>query len=104
MKYIDHMKVLTHHFIKNMEIETSIACLSQHLNCSERHVKTVVNYLNQHGLIRWDVQRGRGKKPKITVLYSTEEIQMIEAKLLVEYEQYKDAFQIVQQLNSHSAG
>ena len=94
MKYIDHMKVLTHHFNKNMEIETSIACLSGHLNCSERHVKTVVNYLNQHGQIRWEVQRGRGKKPKITVLYSTEEIQMIEAKLLVDTNNIRRLFRL----------
>ncbi|WP_318614425.1 ABC transporter substrate-binding protein [Sporosarcina sp. YIM B06819] len=101
MKYIEHTKELTRHFIKNIETETTIAQLALLLNCSERHSKTVMKYLHQQGHIRWVVQKGRGKKPKITVLQSNDEIQLTEAKHNIQQGHYKDAFQIIQQFDSH---
>lgn len=101
MKYIEHIKELTRHFSKNIETETSIAQISLLLNCSERHSKTVMNYLHQQGHIRWVVQQGRGKKPKITVLQSNDEIQLTQAKHNIQQGHYKNAFQIIQQFDSH---
>ncbi|MEK5038433.1 ABC transporter substrate-binding protein [Sporosarcina sp. FSL K6-3457] len=101
MKYIEHVKELTRHFIKNRETETTIAQLSVLLNCSERHSKTVMKYLHEQGHIRWVVQKGRGKKPKITVLQSNDELQLTEAKHNIQQGHYKDAFQIIQQFDSH---
>ncbi len=101
MKYIEHLKVLTRHFSKKIETETTISQLSLLLNCSDRHVKTVVKYLHQQGHICWSFQKGRGKKPTISVLQSNEEIQLTEAKRKIQHGHYKDAFQIVQQYDSH---
>ncbi|KAA0965925.1 hypothetical protein FQ087_06595 [Sporosarcina sp. ANT_H38] len=100
MKYIEHSKELTLHFRKNSETETTIADLSKLLNCSDRHVKTVVKYLHQQGHIHWAIQNGRGKKPKITVLQSNQEILLKEAKHNIQHGHYKDAFQIIQQFDS----
>lgn len=101
MKYSEHLKVLSQHFQKSLETETTIAQLSLLLKCSDRHVKTVVKYLHQVGQIRWIVQKGRGKKPKITLLQSNEEIQLTEAKHKIHHGHYKDAFQIIQQCEMH---
>ena len=101
MKYMEHAKELTRHFSKNIETETTIAQLSLLLNCSERHSKTVMKYLHEQGHIHWAVQKGRGKKPKITVLQSNDEIQLAEAKHNIQQDNYKDAFQIIQQFDSH---
>lgn len=101
MKYIDHLKELSRHFSKNIEKETTIAQLSLLLNCSDRHVKTIVKYLHQNGHIYWVIQKGRGKKPKITIFQSNDEIQLTEAKSKIQHGHYKDAFQIVQQFDSH---
>lgn len=100
MKYIEHSKELTQHFRKNSETETTIADLSKLLNCSGRHVKTVVKYLHQQGHINWVTQNGRGKKPKITVLQSNEEILLKVAKHNIQHGHYKDAFHIIQQFDS----
>ncbi|WP_188206980.1 ABC transporter substrate-binding protein [Alkalibacillus aidingensis] len=99
MKYIDYAKMIATHFPKNKPVETSIDDISGLLKCSERHTKTVLNYLDQREWIRWDVQRGRGKKPKITLLLDHADILFEEAVKLSKEEHYQKAFQIVQRLN-----
>lgn len=99
MKYLKQMKQLTRYFKKDVEIETSIASLAEVLNCSERHVKTIVNYLAANHFIEWKTQRGRGKKPRIRLLYNLQEIELAEAKQFVELEKYQKAFGIVENLD-----
>ena len=102
MKYIEHMKVLTRYFNKKEEVETTIARLAEILSCSERHVKTIVNFLHQAGYVEWRIQRGRGKKPKLMLNYTHEEVHLKEAKQSVKMEKYQAAFFIVSQLEKEA--
>ena len=102
MRYIEHLKVLANHFKKNAETETSIAQLAKLLCCSDRHVKTIVAYLDEEQLIKWHTKQGRGKKPKITVQYSSEEVILLKAKHLVEKGHYQKGFECAQSLGTIS--
>ena len=95
MKYLDHLLELTNHFTEGIEEETTVASLADILNCSERHVKTVVKVLHSEGAINWVTQRGRGKKPKLTILFTKDEILLDQSKEMVRTEQYQDAFSLV---------
>lgn len=98
MKYIKQMKLLTHYFKKQEEVETSISVLAEILNCSDRHAKTIVNYLASQQFIEWKIKRGRGKKPRISLNFNSAEIQLAEAKEYVKLAKYQEAFRINENL------
>lgn len=100
MKYIEHLKILTNRFKKNVETETSIAQLTNLLCCSDRHVKTIVAYLHDEQFIKWHTQQGRGKKPTITMQYSNEDVIFLQAKHLVEKGHYQSGFECAQSLGT----
>ncbi|MGG0667256.1 ABC transporter substrate-binding protein [Lederbergia citrisecunda] len=95
MKYLDHLLELTNHFTEGMEEETTVATLAGILNCSERHVKNVVKVLHSEGAIKWVTQRGRGKKPRITILFTKDELLLDQSKVMVRTGRYQDAFSLV---------
>jgi SgrR family transcriptional regulator len=99
MKFFDHLIVLTNHFEIGVETETTIAHISQFLNCSERHVKTIVHYLTKEGFIHWETHKGRGRKPRIKLLYPKEKLCLKEAMRMVKEENYQEAFQVVLSLS-----
>ena len=101
MKYVDHLLELTKHFTEGIEEETSVASLAGILNCSERHVKTVVNVLHSEGAIKWVTQKGRGKKPKITIQFTSDEILLNQTKGMVRAGRYQDAFLLVDSMAEH---
>lgn len=98
MKYIEHLKTLAKHFPKNIETETSIAALKHVLCCSDRHVKTIVAYLHDEQFICWHTQKGRGKKPRLTMYVSLEDIIFLQARHLVEEGHYQRGFESAQLL------
>ena len=98
MKYVDHLLELTKHFTEGMEEETTVASLAGILNCSERHVKTVVSVLHSEGAIKWMTQKGRGKKPKITLQLTRDEILLNQIKEKVRAGRYEDAFSLVESM------
>ncbi|MGM7683469.1 ABC transporter substrate-binding protein [Cytobacillus sp. Hm23] len=102
MKYFDYLIKLTEHFKPGVGNETTIFDISKLLTCSERHVKTIVQYLNEEGYINWKVQRGRGKKPTITIIYSNEQLCLNYAKQKIQQGQYQQAFRIVENLGDSS--
>ncbi|MEH7223353.1 ABC transporter substrate-binding protein [Bacillus sp. JJ1566] len=99
MKFFDHLLVLSDHFDIDNETKTSIAHISQLLNCSERHVKTILRYLESEGYIKWDFQKGRGKKPRIRLLFTKDELYFQKAKRYVKEEKYQEAFHAAQALS-----
>lgn len=100
MKYVEYLLELTSHFQEDNETETSISALSGILNCSERHVKTIMQSLQNDGVIEWQTQRGRGKKPRLTVKMSRNTVLLIQAKKRVEVQQYREAFMLMESLGS----
>lgn len=101
MKYLDHLLELTNHFTEGIEAETTVASLAGILNCSERHVKSIVKVLHSEGAIKWVTQRGRGKKPKLTILFTKDEILLDQSKEMVRAELYQDAFSLVDSMGKH---
>lgn len=95
MKYFEHLKKLSASFETHIGTETTVAELAKILYCSDRHVKTIVQYLNDKRYIQWNTQRGRGKKPKLTVLFSLDNLYFKEAKRKVQIEEYHEAFKII---------
>ncbi|MCG3087469.1 ABC transporter substrate-binding protein [Sporosarcina cyprini] len=96
MRYTEHLLTLADHFERGSQVETSIALLAGMLNCSERHVKTIMNALHDEQVVSWATKRGRGKKPKLTLLLSKDDILISEARRLAETDRYKDAFALVE--------
>lgn len=99
MKYLEHLLELTNHFTTGQATETSIATIAGILNCSDRHVKTIVQSLQSDGMIEWVTQRGRGKKPKLTIRMKRNAVLMIQAKLKIGTLQYKEAFSLIESLD-----
>lgn len=95
MKYLDHLLELTNHFTVGIEEETTVVTLARILNCSERHVKNIVKLLHSEGAIKWVTQRGRGKKPRLTILFSKDELLLDQSKEMVRIGRYHDAFLLV---------
>ncbi len=60
-------------FNENVRKETSVEELAQIWQCSTRYAKTIVKKLQQQQIIKWEVTKGRGKKPFITILRSKED-------------------------------
>jgi len=98
VKYLDHLLELTKHFTEGIEVETTVSYLAGILNCSERHVKSVVKELHNEGAIKWVTQRGRGKKPKLTILFTKDEVLLGQSKEMVRAEQYQEAFSLVESM------
>jgi len=61
------------HFQEHSPTTTSIEELADIWNCSTRYAKTIINRLASNNVIQWEVFRGRGKKPKLTLLRSKNE-------------------------------
>jgi SgrR family transcriptional regulator len=98
MRYFDHIMALSEHYHVN-ETETTVAQISQVLNCTERHVKTIISYLERESIIDWKTQKGRGKKSIIKLLYNREELCLRNAMKLAEEGNYQEAFQGILKLS-----
>ena len=58
---------------EHVRTETSVEELAQIWQCSTRYAKTIVKKLQQQQIIKWEVTKGRGKKPFITILQLKEQ-------------------------------
>ncbi|MFA1820351.1 ABC transporter substrate-binding protein [Virgibacillus oceani] len=99
MKYMEYARLLISSFPKNEKTETTISELANLFHCSDRHAKTIIHYLKDNNWLKWEVQQGRGKKPKLMLLYDIEDLLLEQAIHKAKSEQYHDAFQVIQQLH-----
>ena len=49
--------------------ETTLNELAELLNCSRRHMRTLLNTMQQQGWLNWEAEAGRGKRSRLTFLY-----------------------------------
>lgn len=101
MKYREHLNVLMDYFSPSIPVETSISELSTILDCSERHTKTILKSLHEQAAIHWEIKRGRGKKPQLTILLTKEQFLLENAKRLVEAGDYRNALEIAKSLGAY---
>ncbi|QTD42548.1 ABC transporter substrate-binding protein [Sporosarcina sp. Te-1] len=99
MRYVEHLLTLDNYFEVGCPAETTVALLAGMLNCSERHVKNIMNALHDEQVIHWATARGRGKKPRLTLLLSKDDILMAEARRLVETDRFREAFLVVEAMS-----
>lgn len=77
------------------ETETTLQALSEILNCSRRHMRSLLNAMQELGWLAWDAEAGRGKRSRLTFLYTGLALQQQRAEELVEQDKVDQLVQLV---------
>ena len=92
---------LQQHFIRlwqacqGLEQETTLEELSQKLSCSRRHMRTLLNSMQDKGWLHWQTEVGRGKRSRLKFLYTALALQQERAEDLLEQDSIEQLVQIV---------
>ncbi len=61
--------------------ETTLNELAEMLSCSRRHMRTLLNMMESRGWLTWEAEAGRGKRSRLTFLYTGLALQQQRAKI-----------------------
>lgn len=92
---------LQHQFIRLWQhcqgngCDTTLAGLAAALNCSRRHVRTLLNAMQQQGWLSWKAASGRGKRSRLAFLCNALEVQQRRAEELMEQDHFEQLVQLV---------
>ncbi|MFU0887375.1 HTH-type transcriptional regulator SgrR [Kluyvera sichuanensis] len=75
--------------------ETTLNSLAELLNCSRRHMRTLLNTMEARGWLTWEAEAGRGKRSKLTFLYTGLALQQQRAEDLLEQDRIDQLVQLV---------
>lgn len=75
--------------------ETTLNELADLLNCSRRHMRTLLNTMQQQGWLSWEAEAGRGKRSRLTFLYTGLALQQQRAEDLLEQDRIDQLVQLV---------
>ncbi|MEP9340997.1 HTH-type transcriptional regulator SgrR [Enterobacter kobei] len=75
--------------------ETTLSELADLLNCSRRHMRTLLNTMQQQGWLSWEAEAGRGKRSRLTFLYTGLALQQQRAEDLLEQDRIDQLVQLV---------
>ena len=75
--------------------ETTLNDLAELLNCSRRHMRTLLNTMQEKGWLKWEAEAGRGKRSRLTFLYTGLALQQQRAEDLLEQDRIDQLVQIV---------
>ncbi|ATF94167.1 HTH-type transcriptional regulator SgrR [Cedecea neteri] len=75
--------------------ETTLNDLAELLNCSRRHMRTLLNAMQEKGWLSWQAEAGRGKRSQLTFLYTGLALQQQRAEDLLEQDRIDQLVQIV---------
>ncbi|MCS4601849.1 HTH-type transcriptional regulator SgrR [Enterobacter kobei] len=75
--------------------ETTLNELADLLNCSRRHMRTLLNTMQQQGWLSWEAEAGRGKRSRLTFLYTGQALQQQRAEDLLEQDRIDQLVQLV---------
>ncbi|SQA97477.1 HTH-type transcriptional regulator sgrR [Cedecea neteri] len=76
--------------------ETTLNDLAELLNCSRRHMRTLLNAMQEKGWLSWQAEAGRGKRSQLTFLYTGLALQQQQrAEDLLEQDRIDQLVQIV---------
>lgn len=64
--------------------ETTLNELAEMLCCSRRHMRTLLNMMEERGWLTWEAEAGRGKRSKLAFLYTGLALQQQRAEDLLE--------------------
>ncbi|WP_340608215.1 HTH-type transcriptional regulator SgrR [Xenorhabdus bharatensis] len=80
--------------------ETTLQILADILHCSRRHVRSLLNNMQQAGWLRWHAEAGRGKRSRLHFLRSGLELQQQRAEKLFEQENIEELVHLVGDKNT----
>lgn len=75
--------------------ETTLSELADLLSCSRRHMRTLLNTMQQQGWLSWEAEAGRGKRSRLTFLYTGLALQQQRAEDLLEQDRIEQLVQLV---------
>lgn len=75
--------------------ETTLSELADLLSCSRRHMRTLLNTMQARGWLAWDAEAGRGKRSRLTFLYTGLALQQQRAEDLLEQDRIDQLVQLV---------
>ncbi|WP_353613338.1 HTH-type transcriptional regulator SgrR [Mangrovibacter phragmitis] len=74
---------------------TTLHDLSTLLNCSRRHMRTLLNAMQAKGWLTWEAEAGRGKRSQLAFIYTGLSLQQQRAEDLLEQDRVDQLVQIV---------
>lgn len=75
--------------------QTTLNELAEMLSCSRRHMRTLLNLMEAHGWLAWESEAGRGKRSRLTFLYTGMALQQQRAEDLLEQDRIDQLVQLV---------
>lgn len=75
--------------------ETTLNELAELLSCSRRHMRTLLNTMESRGWLTWEAEAGRGKRSRLTFLYTGLALQQQRAEDLLEQDRIDQLVQLV---------
>ena len=71
--------------------DTTLNELAALLSCSRRHMRTLLNTMQDRGWLTWEAEVGRGKRSRLTFLYTGLALQQQRAEDLLEQDRIDSA-------------
>jgi SgrR family transcriptional regulator len=75
--------------------ETTLNELADLLSCSRRHMRTLLNTMEERGWLTWQAEAGRGKRSRLTFIYTGLALQQQRAEDLLEQDRIDQLVQLV---------
>lgn len=75
--------------------ETTLNELAEMLSCSRRHMRTLLNMMESRGWLTREAEAGRGKRSRLTFLYTGLALQQQRAEDLLEQDRIDQLVQLV---------
>ncbi|MEB5697718.1 HTH-type transcriptional regulator SgrR [Klebsiella aerogenes] len=75
--------------------QTTLNELAEMLSCSRRHMRTLLNLMEARGWLAWESEAGRGKRSRLTFLYTGLALQQQRAEDLLELDRIDQLVQLV---------
>ena len=75
--------------------DTTLNELAGLLSCSRRHMRTLLSTMQERGWLRWEAEAGRGKRSRLTFLYTGLALKQQRAEDLLEQDKIEQLVQLV---------
>lgn len=82
-------------FCHGEPVETTLQALSEALSCSRRHMRSLLGNMQNEGWLHWEAEAGRGKKSRLTFLFTGLALQQMRAEELLEQDRVDQLVQLV---------
>ncbi|WJM86325.1 HTH-type transcriptional regulator SgrR [Dickeya chrysanthemi] len=81
--------------LQGQDTDTTLQELALLLNCSRRHVRSLLSAMQQQGWLTWQAEAGRGKRSRLSFLYTGLTLQQQRAEDLLEQDRIEQLVQLV---------